>query len=222
MRVRRRLVALEALLLASLGTASAGLALGACSSHGARDTGADASVGDGAPDGPALDAPAVDDASDESDGPTADAPTGPPFCELPGSVVWTANGPSVVGGAPDGSAPDLTWMKLPQGFCAHYFGTVLDARQLRFAPGGELFVASPTSLTTGGAYQGAVGGVVVLPDDDHDGVADSNITFVDNIASVQGLLFANGLFYYQDDTTIRSVVYHAGDRAPSAAPRRPP
>jgi glucose/arabinose dehydrogenase len=121
----------------------------------------------------------------------------------------------VVPGAPAGS-PDLTWLKLPAGFCAHYFGNVPDARQLRFAPGGELFVASPTTPTTGGNTNLALAAIVVLPDDDHDGIADQNITFLSNLPSTQGLLFANGAFYYQDDATIRSVAYKINDRMPSA------
>src|SRR6516162_1201881 len=44
------------------------------------------------------------------------------FCSLPGSVVWSSQGPSVVPGAP-ATSPDLTWLTLPPGFCAHYYGT---------------------------------------------------------------------------------------------------
>jgi glucose/arabinose dehydrogenase len=113
----------------------------------------------------------------------------------------------------------MTWLKLPAGFCVHYFGSVPDARQLRFAPGGELFVASPTTPTTGGDTANAIGGILVLPDDNHDGVADQNITFLTGLPSVQGLLFANSAFYYQDGATIRSVPYQKGDRSPSGSPQ---
>ncbi|HXN31514.1 MAG TPA: hypothetical protein VN894_06615 [Polyangiaceae bacterium] len=143
------------------------------------------------------------------------APPQGSFCSLPGSVVWTQQGPRVVSGG-DSGAPDLGWLRLPVGFCAHYFATVKNARQLKFAPGGDLFAASPTRGTTGGADNG-VAGIVVLPDDDHDGSADSNITFLGSLAAVQGLMFANGFLYYQDDTTIRRVAFRLGDRQPSAA-----
>src|SRR5690242_9361598 len=63
------------------------------------------------------------------------------FCKLPGAVVFDAAGQHVVPGG--GAHPDLTWLTLPPGFCAHYFANVPNTRQLRFAPGGELFVASP-------------------------------------------------------------------------------
>jgi len=75
---------------------------------------------------------------------------GKKFCELPGV-----------------DTPDL---QVPPGFCAREFTTtpVMEARVLRFAPNGDLFVAVPSMLTPGGAADG-VGAIVVLPDDDGDG-----------------------------------------------------
>jgi glucose/arabinose dehydrogenase len=136
------------------------------------------------------------------------------FCSLPGSMVWTGQGPRVVPGA-DAGAPDLGWLELPVGFCAHTFATVKTVRQLKFAPGGDLFAASPTMTTTGGASNG-IAGIVVLPDDDHDGFADSSITFLGQLDAVQGLMFANDFFYYQDGAIVRKVAFHPGDRQPSA------
>ena len=151
-------------------------------------------------------------------------------CSLPGSVVFTANGTTTVpGGSP--SWPSLSFLHLPAGFCAHYYGTVGDARQLRFAPGGELFVASPSAASTGGGC-GGQNAFVVLPDDNLDGVADSALTFLSfgapsdctaqtHSATNQGMLFATGFFYYQDGnppgTKIFRVPYKAGDRKPSGA-----
>lgn len=135
-------------------------------------------------------------------------------CALAGSIVFTAGGVTVV---PGGESPvDLSFLHLPPGFCAHYFGTVGNARQLRFAPGGELFVASPTTGTTGGGPNGQAA-IVVLPDDNHDGVADAPITFLSGLASTQGLMFAKDHFYFQDNTAIMRVPYAPGDRAPSGA-----
>jgi glucose/arabinose dehydrogenase len=135
------------------------------------------------------------------------------FCDLPGSVQFTESGMVVVPGADTGK---LTFLTLPVGFCVHYFGNVGNARQLRFAPGGELFVASPTTGTTGGGLNGK-SAIVVLPDDDNDGYADSVTTFLPNLPSTQGLLFVKDYFYYQDDTRILRIPYQSGDRAPSAA-----
>ncbi|MGA7123487.1 MAG: hypothetical protein WBY94_25515 [Polyangiaceae bacterium] len=174
----------------------------------------------GAEDATTADSNATPDAeAGLPDGAVAYSPDAAPpagsFCALPGSVVWTAQGPMTIPGAP-APAVDVSWLQLPAGFCAHYFATVKTARQLRFAPGGELFAASPSSGTTGGRGDG-ISAVVVLPDDNNDGNADTNITFIAGLPSVQALMFANGYFYYQDDRIIRRVPYKTGDRQPSGA-----
>jgi glucose/arabinose dehydrogenase len=139
-------------------------------------------------------------------------------------------GISVVPGGPQG-APDLSFLQLPVGFCAHYYAHVGtnnscclgpvgasargDVRQLRFAPGGELFITSPTAGTTGGCGCAGAAAILVLPDDDHDGAADGATVFLGNLPMTQGLLFANGYLYYQDDSKIMRLPYAPGDRAPS-------
>jgi glucose/arabinose dehydrogenase len=143
-----------------------------------------------------------------------DGSLGGAFCELPGSVVYTPTGDWVVGGGKK-DAPDITWLRVPDGFCVHYFGHVPTARQLRFAPGGELFVASPTMPTTGGARDGHAT-IEVLADDDHDGYAESPIVFLPQLPATQGLLFTSGYLYYQDDTKIRRLPYTPGMRTASA------
>jgi hypothetical protein len=153
-------------------------------------------------------------------------------CTLPGSVQFTANGTiQVPGGSP--SWPSLSFLHLPAGFCAHYYGTVGNARQIRFAPGGELFVASPSASSTGGGC-GGQNAFVILPDDNHDGVGDAQITFLSfgaasscanpgtgASATNQGMLFAPGFFYYQEGTPpgtqIMRMPYSAGDRTPAGA-----
>src|SRR5215475_6306744 len=141
------------------------------------------------------------------------------LCDLPGSIQMTDSGVVVVPGGP-ASAPDLRFIQLPVGFCAHYFATIGNTRQLRFAPGGELFVASPTTPTTGGG-QGGRSAIMVLTDDDRDGYADAPITFLGgtsappSLRSTQGLLFTGGFLYYQNGTKIMRVPYATGDRAPS-------
>lgn len=139
-------------------------------------------------------------------------PSALPFCERPGAVRFTAMGVTEVPGA-GMDWPDLGFLHLPEGFCVHYFATVPNARQVRFAPGGELFVASPTKLTTGGGPGGRAS-VVVLPDDDGDGVADSSASFLSSLPATQGLLFHAGYFYYQDDNDILRRPYAPGDRTP--------
>jgi len=186
------------------------LPLVACGSNGANT--ADASIGSkhdatvehrDAPGG--FDADIADVKRGESPPPMTD------FCKLPGSVVWKGGTPTVVpGGAalPDGG---LDWMTLPDGFCSHYFATVPEVRQLRFSPSGDLFAASPSTACAGGAT-GGTGAVVVLPDDNHDGVADTTLTYLGNLPSTQGLLFNGGYLYYQDNALIRRTPYKNGDR----------
>ena len=166
------------------------------------------------------------DAAPAGDGAAADAADGSvpktAFCELPGSIVYTANGVITVPNLA-GPLPDVSYIKLPPGFCVHYFANVGNARQLRVAPGGELFVASPTTGTTGGGPNGQAA-IVVVPDDDHDGLGDSPGVFIGGLASTQGLMFVPGFLYYQegtqpvpDSTEIMRVPYNSGDRVPSGA-----
>jgi glucose/arabinose dehydrogenase len=128
--------------------------------------------------------------------------------------VFAANGQrTVVPGGPAG--PSLSLLSAPPGFCVHHFGNVPNARQVRIAPGGEVFVASPTSATTGGGPNGKAA-ILVLADDNHDGVADEPYpTFLASLPQTQGLLFANGFFYYQDGTRFRRLSYAPGQRQAS-------
>jgi len=140
-------------------------------------------------------------------------------CTLPGSIVRTATGTTLVPGGegPDGQAlPDVSYIEVPTGFCVHYFGNVGNARQIRFAPSGEAFVASPTGPTTSEGSNGQ-SAVLVLPDDNNDGVADGNLTFMGGLVYTQGLLFTGGYLYYQDAATIRRVPYTPGQRASPGA-----
>lgn len=140
----------------------------------------------------------------------------PRFCDLPGSVVNEGGKVHVIAGSR--GLPDISWVTPPAGFCAHFFAIVPNARSLRFAPGGELFATSPSRGTTGGG-PGGKSAIVVLADDNKDGIADtSNATFLTNLPSTQGIMFGNGFFYWQDDNKIMKVKYTAGDRTPKASP----
>ncbi len=188
--------------------------LGACSGIQSKDNGPGSDAG---PD-VRSDTTEMPDTSavDTSLPPDLDAkPPMGSFCALPGSVVFTQQGPQVIPGS-DAATPSLSWLTLPVGFCAHYFAHVPTARQLRFAPDGHLFVSSPTSPTTGGAGNG-VAGIIVAPDDDHDGVADENVTYLDQLPSTQGLMFHGGYIYFQDGVNIRRIPFNNGDLSPSGS-----
>jgi hypothetical protein len=140
-------------------------------------------------------------------------------CSLPGTVQFTTSGKTTIPGAPP-DWPDLGFLHLPAGFCAHYYANVGNARQMRFAPGGELFVASPTAATTGGGANGQ-SAYVVVPDYNMDGIGDSTFTYVSFASGSmnQGMLFTGGYFYYQDGTPpgtkIMRLPYASGDLKPS-------
>jgi hypothetical protein len=138
------------------------------------------------------------------------------FCALPGSLVATSQGivimPEANGSAPDASTPDLSWLTVPVGFCAHYFGNAPHNRGLRFAPDGDLFAASPSASTAGVSISVPTnGGILVMPDDNHDGVADSAKMFIP-VAAVQGMVFWGGNFYFQNNTNIDVIPFTPGER----------
>ena len=137
-----------------------------------------------------------------------------------------ADGGGADGGAADGGvlAGPVTWCELPgtvegatvpAGFCIRRFATVRTPRVLAFGPGGDLFVASPSQSTPGGAPAG-VGGIYVLPDDNQDGVADSTELYLSGsaYATVHGLLITGGRFFYTLGRGVFGVPYIAGERTP--------
>jgi glucose/arabinose dehydrogenase len=186
-----------------------GLPVLSCSSDDGDAARADA----GARDATVRDAPAL--SGDALPPIPADAMVQGSYCALPGSVVGTPQGMAYVEGA-DPGLPSMKWLTVPTGFCAHHFANVPETRQVRTGPGGDLFVSSPSQGTAGGATGGR-GALLVLPDDNHDGLADSQLTFIDNLSATQGLTFAGGYLYYQDSATILRVPFKSGDRQPSAA-----
>ncbi len=144
-----------------------------------------------------------------------DAGTGKRYCELPG--------------------PEATGLSVPPEFCIREFTTtpVTEARVLRFAPNGDLFVAAPSMSTPGGATNG-LGAIVVLPDDDGDGRADAVLTYAgasprngssncagleadpSNLACVHGLAFSGGYLYFTRSDEVRRFPYSAGSRTAPA------
>jgi len=182
------------------------LLVAACSSRGAAPAGEGGQLDGGAEDTGVRDATFVDVIHPDA--------ASTRFCDLPGSVQYTPAGKMRVEGG--FGAEKVAFLEVPTGFCVHYFGNVGNTRQLRFAPGGDLFVASPTTGTTGGGL-GGMSAIVILPDDDHDGTADASITFLDGLPSTQGIMFTSDHVYYQDSTEIWRRPYSAGDRRPSDA-----
>src|SRR5438876_10413572 len=83
------------------------------------------------------------------------------------------------------AAPDSSPLQLPPNFKAQVFATNLRTpRFVSFSPEGDLYVANIDSGT-----------VAVLPDRNHDGVADSVIAFASGFASPNNVAFYHGAVY---------------------------
>ncbi len=202
---------------------AAALSAAACSD----DTSVSPVPPDGAVDGPKPPnppGPPTIDAPDDSPPPptcTANditAGTGMKWCDLP------AENTGLFVLKKDGTLDD--------GWCIHEFTTtpILEARAIRFAPNGDLFVSSPSRATVGGAFGGR-GSILVLADDNHDGKMDALVDFTGpfptgagdtcasvetdpaNVACVHGLAFADGYLYYTRSDELRRFTYTSGQRA---------
>jgi glucose/arabinose dehydrogenase len=158
--------------------------------------------------------PVTPDAAPAADGRAPDAPLAPDAAP-PDAPAPADAGPDVPAADADpstycGQGSDVQGGAVPPGFCMRPFGEVPEARTLAFAPNGDLFVGSPSTPTAGGAGGGA-GAIIVLADDDHDGVAES-YTFADNLTDVHGLAFGPDALYFTTATEIWRTPYTAGQR----------
>jgi glucose/arabinose dehydrogenase len=170
----------------------------------ARRAGAGITIEAGAPDGGPVD-------TRDAGKPCDTCTSGNTFCKLPGQ--------------------DTDLLDVPEGFCAreYYAPRIVESRVIRFAPNGDLFLAVPRNYTPGGASNG-LGALVVLPDDNHDGIAEAPIRFAGSPASastdcraleaadandltcLHGLLFSNGYVYITRSDEVRRYRYSPGDR----------
>jgi glucose/arabinose dehydrogenase len=146
-------------------------------------------IGDSGPP-PAVDAPPLppieDAAPTPDDGPFV-ATT--PFCSL---------------------GQDVAGASVPGGFCLRRFASVTEARTMVFAPNGDLFVGAPATGTPGGS-SGGMGAILVLSDDDHDGVAEVT-TFAKGISDVHGLTIGDGYLYFTTMNNVFRTPYTVGQR----------
>jgi glucose/arabinose dehydrogenase len=93
------------------------------------------------------------------------------------------------------------------------FATVKTPRVLAFAPNGDLLIGSPREGTPGITDPG-IGGVYVLTDDDHNGIADVETqTFLTGVPSMHGILVHKNFLYYTADDGVFRVPLAFGQRA---------
>ncbi len=160
-------------------------------------------------DTPPIDAPDAPPDVAPPDVQPIDVPPGTHWCDLPMG--------------PDAMVRGVT---LPEGFCIRRYGRLPHARVMAFSPTGDLFIASPGTTGPGGTGPG-IDAIVVLPDDNRDGVADSVTHYADRAQyvppgtsptdittqTVHGLLFHDGHLYYTLQNGAYRVAYAAGSRA---------
>jgi glucose/arabinose dehydrogenase len=125
---------------------------------------------------------------DVPDGPIGD-PNAPTFCE---------RGQDVIGVTP------------PDGFCMKYFAQIGEARSLSIAPNGDVFVGAPGRATSGGAT-GGPSAIMVLSDDDHNGIAEGTM-FAGAIEDVHAVVVAGGYVYFTTQETVWRTPYTYGQR----------
>jgi glucose/arabinose dehydrogenase len=102
------------------------------------------------------------------------------------------------------------------GFCIKRYATVGEPRALAAAPNGDLFVASPSRPTAGGAIGGS-GEIILLTDADHDGLAESHV-FLSGTEDVHGLAFGGGYLYFTTQATVWRTPYTDGQLAAAGRP----
>jgi glucose/arabinose dehydrogenase len=105
---------------------------------------------------------------------------------------------------------DVAGATVPGGFCLRKYADVKVARGLVFTPNGDLLVAAPSAGTAGGA-SGGPGAIVVLTDDNHDGVAEVS-NFAEGLMDVHGLTLGDGYLYYTTQQSVFRTAYVMGQR----------
>jgi glucose/arabinose dehydrogenase len=173
-------------------------------------------------DGPAIDGPSVtgDTAMDRA-APPNDVSDGPEAAaDAPRTIDGSADGPDD-GGMTAAPFCDLgvavAGATVPSGFCLRRYATAKVARTMVFASNGDLLVGAPSNGTPGGA-SGGPGAIVVLSDDNHDGVAETT-NFLEGVSDVHGLTLGDGYLYFTTQSNVWRTPYQPGLRREQAGKR---
>ncbi|WP_394649021.1 PQQ-dependent sugar dehydrogenase [uncultured Deinococcus sp.] len=114
-------------------------------------------------------------------------------------LLWMAAALAASGlGLASAQTPDL---KVPDGFKVSLYAEGLSQpRFMAVAPNGDIFLSEPRSGT-----------VLVLPDRNKDGKADSKATFASGLNQPHGLAFHNGYLYVANTDGVVRFAYKPGD-----------
>jgi hypothetical protein len=116
------------------------------------------------------------------------------------SVATTLSVPAQFRNGPFATTRTIT---LPPNFQISVFAAGQPgARLLALAPNGDLFVSRKDA-----------GQVVVLTDDDHNGISDDAKIFAQGLAKPHGLAFHDGYLYVAQEASVIRFPYQPGDRA---------
>jgi len=121
-----------------------------------------------------------------------------------------------------GRGTDVLGVAPADGFCLKHYAQIGEARSLAFAPNGDLFVGAPSRVTGGGA-SGGPGAIMLLTDDNHDGVAEEHV-FLSQLGpktkldDVHAVALGGGFLYFTTSSTVWRLPYTTGDRVPSGPP----
>jgi glucose/arabinose dehydrogenase len=105
---------------------------------------------------------------------------------------------------------DVLGVTPPAGFCMKYFAQVGEARSLSIAPNGDVFVGAPSRPTSGGAT-GGPGAIMVLSDDNHDGIGEQTL-FADTLSDVHAVVVSGNYIYFTTQDTVFRTPYTVGQR----------
>jgi glucose/arabinose dehydrogenase len=114
---------------------------------------------------------------------------------------------------------DVPGLRAPSGFCIRRFATIGLPRVMALAPNGDLFVTSP-SATTAAGDSGGMGAIVVLSDDNRDGVAEMHTFATGGLDTVHGITFSGGFVYFTTSDAVYRSPYTMGQRAETPGSRQ--
>ncbi len=115
---------------------------------------------------------------------------------------------------------DVPGLRAPEGFCIRRYASIGLPRVMALAPNGDLFVSSP-SVSTAAGDSGGLGAIVVLSDDNRDGVAEvTNFASGAGLETVHGLAFHDGFLWFTTIDAVYRTPYAMGQRSETRGARQ--
>jgi glucose/arabinose dehydrogenase len=151
---------------------------------------------------------ACSDANRQSVKPPPDFPDAGPD----GAILGNPNAPTFCE-----RGQDVLNVTPPDGFCMKYYAQIGEARSLSVAPNGDVFVGAPGRATSGGAT-GGPGAIMVLSDDNHDGIAEGTL-FAGELEDVHAVVVSGDHVYFTTQDQVWRTPYANGQRVETEGKR---